>query len=45
MYRIVLIDDDDARVAILRDALLAEGHSVPAILSWKALSWQQVEEC
>ncbi|MBU2754895.1 ANTAR domain-containing protein [Acidithiobacillus sp. CV18-2] len=45
MYRIVLIDDDDARVAILRDALIAEGHSVPAVLSWQTLSWQRVEEC
>ena len=45
MYRIVLIDDDDARAQILHDALTTEGHQVPAILSWKALSWQRVEEC
>ncbi|WP_308387930.1 ANTAR domain-containing protein [Acidithiobacillus sp. AMEEHan] len=45
MYRIVLIDDDEARVSILRDALVGEGHAVPAVLSWKALSWQRVEEC
>ena len=44
MYRIVLIDDDEARAAILRDALTEEGHSVPVVLSWKALSWQLVEE-
>ncbi len=45
MYRIVLIDDDPARAAILRNALSEEGHSIAMVLSWKTLSWQRIEEC